>query len=193
MLNWYPYSLFLLCSFFSSSFPVGKQKYNQSFFILFSKKYEALPKSITKHRDQNEFKSELKLHLAPKRYTFLSRGDKVANRLLTRICVGRSYLNAHSFKYQLSESPLCPKCNLHSESTSHFVQIFLAHNEERRTMLVVFEHYIPKFNTFSKQKQLDIILNGYDKGNEEFFNTNISLQYALQNFIIKTKRFSSFT
>ena len=113
--------------------------------------------------------------------------------MITRIRVGRSYLNAHSFKYQLSESPLCPKCQLHNESTSHFVQIYTAHNAERRTMLGVFEHYIPKFNTFNKQKQLDIILNGYDKDNKHFFTTNVSLQYAVQNFIIKTKRFSSFT
>ena len=60
-------------------------------------------------------------------------------------------------------------------------------------MLGVFEHYIPKFNTFNKQKQLDIILNGYDKDDEELFTTNVSLQYAVQNLIIKTKRFSSFT
>ena len=32
-------------------------------------------------------------------------------------------------------------------------------------MLGVFEHYIPKFNTFNQQKQLDIVLNGFD--NEE--------------------------
>ena len=55
-------------------------------------------------------------------------------------------------------------------------------------MLGVFEHYIPKFNTFNKQKQLDIILNGYDKDNEEFFTSNVSLQYAVQNFIIETKK-----
>ena len=60
-------------------------------------------------------------------------------------------------------------------------------------MLGVFEHYISKFNTFKKQKQLEIILNGYDKDNEDFFTTSVSLQYAVQNFIIKTKRFSSFT
>ena len=35
-------------------------------------------------------------------------------------------------------------------------------------MLGVFEHYIPNFNTFNKQKQLDIILNGYDKDNDIF-------------------------
>ena len=50
-----------------------------------------------------------------------------------------------------------------------------------------------KFNTFNKQKQLDIILNGYDKDDEDFFTTNVSLQYAVQNFILKTKRFISFT
>ena len=49
-------------------------------------------------------------------------------------------------------------------------------------MLGVFEHYIPKFNTFNKQKQLEIILNGYDKGNAEFFTINVSLKYAVQNF-----------
>ena len=119
------------------------------------KKYEALPKSITKRWDQRVFKSELKIHLAPKRYNFLSRGNKVANRLLTLIRVSRSYLNAHSFKFQLTESPLCPKCKLHSESPSHFLQICTAYNEDRRTMLGVFEHYIPKFYTFNKQKQLD--------------------------------------
>ena len=60
-------------------------------------------------------------------------------------------------------------------------------------MLGVFEHYIPKFKTFNKQKQLDIILNGFDKDNDVFFTTNVSLQYAVQKFIIQTKRFSSFT
>ena len=155
--------------------------------------FESLPQSITKLRDQGDFKSQLKLYLAPKKYKFLSRGDKAANRLLTRIRVGRSYLNAHSFKLQLTESPLCPKCKYHNESTSHFIQTCTAYNEERRTMLGVFEHYIPSFYTFNKQKQLDIILNGFDKDNDILFTTNVSLQYAVQNYIIKTKRFSSFT
>ena len=40
-----------------SPFRVGKQKYNNFFFILFSKKYESLPQSIRKLRDQSEFKT----------------------------------------------------------------------------------------------------------------------------------------
>ena len=55
-------------------------------------------------------------------------------------------------------------------------------------MLGVFKHYILKFYIFNKQKQLDIILNSYDKNNEDLFTTNVTLQYAFQNFIIKTKQ-----
>ena len=60
-------------------------------------------------------------------------------------------------------------------------------------MLGVFKHYIPKFTSSIKQKQLDIILNGFDEDNDVFFTTNVSLQDAVQEFIIQTKRFSSFT
>ena len=60
-------------------------------------------------------------------------------------------------------------------------------------MLGVFEHYIPKFKTFNKLKQLDVISNGFDKDNDVFFTTNVSLQYAVQKIVIQTKRFSSFT
>ena len=44
-------------------------------------------------------------------------------------------------------------------------------------MLGVFKHYIPKFTSFIKQKQLDIILNGFDQDNDVFllpmFHCNI--------------------
>ena len=39
---------------------------------------------------------------------------------------------------------------------------------EEQVMLGVFEHYIPNFNTFNKQRQLDIILNACDKDNGIF-------------------------
>ena len=32
------------------------------------------------------------------------------------------------------------------------------------------EHYIPNFNTFNKQKHLDLILNGFDKDNDIFYH-----------------------
>ena len=57
-------------------------------------------------------------------------------------------------------------------------------------MFDLFEHYIPKFKTFTKRKQLDIILRGVNLENDEFISTNISLTLAVQNFIIHTKRFS---
>ena len=64
------------------------------------------------------------------------------------------------------------------------------YNEERRTMIGVFEQYLPKFNSYTKNKKLNIIFNGFDRDNTELFKTNVTLQYTVQNFIIKTKRFT---
>ena len=57
-------------------------------------------------------------------------------------------------------------------------------------MMGVFEHFLPSFSTFSKQKKLETILYGYDRDNDDIFKTNVTLQYAVKNFIIKTKRFT---
>ena len=174
---------------FFSQFPRGKTKYSNSVFVLFSKKYEALPPKIKQERDSLDFKNELKLQLAPKRYKFLSRGDKRGNKLLTQIRIGRSYLNSHSFAIQLSQSPFC-SCHFPDESPTHFFLDCFMWTEERRTMMGVFEHFLPSFSTFSKQKKLETILYGYDRDNDDIFKTNVTLQYAVQNFIIKTKRFT---
>ena len=64
------------------------------------------------------------------------------------------------------------------------------YNEERRTMIGVFEQYLPKFDTYTKNKKLDILCNGFDKDNSDFFETNVTLQYTVQNYILKTKRFN---
>ena len=71
---------------------------SNSFFVLFARKWEETPKNITKLSDILEFKLALKNHLAPIRYKFLGYGNKIGNKLLTRIRVGRSYLNDHSYK-----------------------------------------------------------------------------------------------
>ena len=142
-----------------SRYPKGKVKFSNSYFVLFSQKYQALPLSIKQQRDIVEFKNALKLNYVPKRYKFLSRGDKKGNRLLSQIRVGRSYLNSHSFAIQMSPSPEC-SCHFPDESPTHFFIDCFMWTEERRTMLGVFEHFIPSFSTFTKQKKLNIILNG---------------------------------
>ena len=57
-------------------------------------------------------------------------------------------------------------------------------------MFDLFEHYIPKFRKFSKQKQLETILTGINLDNEDFLRTNTTLTIAVQNFIMHTNRFS---
>ena len=134
------------------------------------------------------FKEELREHLVPKRYKFLARGSKIGCKLLTQIRVGRSYLNSHSYSVGKSLSPQC-SCHFPTESTSHYVLDCFLYNEERRSLLSTYEHFIPKFPLFSKKKQLHIILYGYDIDNTEMFSTHVLLQIATQMFIEKTKRF----
>ena len=129
------------------------------------------------------------LNYVPIKYKFLSRGDKKGNKLLKQICIGRSYLNSHSFAIQMSPSPEC-SCHFPNESSTHFFLDCFMWTEERRTMLGVFEHFIATFSSFTKQKKINLILYGYDRDNETMFNTNVSLQYATQKFVVKTKRFN---
>ena len=41
----------------------------------------------------------------------------------------------------------------------------------------------------SKKMKLEIILQGINTDNKDFYNTNVSLTIAVQNFILQTKRF----
>ena len=169
-------------------FPLGKVKFQNSFFPYFTQKYETLSNEIKKQPDTIQFKIALKTLLCPKRIKFLSRGSKLGNTLLTRIRVGRSHLNAHSFTVGLADTPAC-LCTAPSESTQHYMLDCPRYTEERRTLLDTFEQYIPKFKSFPKYKQLTTILHGIEPENKDIFSTNVSLQYATQNYILKTKRF----
>ena len=59
-------------------------------------------------------------------------------------------------------------------------------------MFDLFEHYIPNFPNLNRKRKLDIILRGINIDNEEFTYLNITLTKAVQNFIISTKRFTTF-
>ena len=56
-------------------------------------------------------------------------------------------------------------------------------------MFGLFEHYIPKFQDFTKTRKLDIILKGFEIQNDDFIQLNTTLTLAVQNFILNTKRF----
>ena len=125
--------------------------------------------------------------MKPKKYKHFQKGNKFSNTLLTRIRTGRSYLNQHKFSIGHAESPEC-LCLHREESPLHyFIECFL-YSPERQALFSLFEHYIPSFPNFSKQRKLEILLKGINIENDDFYHTNISLTIAVPNFILETKR-----
>ena len=71
-------------------------KFNSSFFPNTLKIWNNLSRS-TQYKDVDEFKLCVKNEIKPPRFKHFSCGNKLGNTLLTRIRLGRSYLNQHSF------------------------------------------------------------------------------------------------
>ena len=161
-------------------------KFDKSFFPYQTKHWNSLSRNI-QSLDIENFKTFTKT-LKPKKYKHFHKGNKNTNSLLTRIRVGRSQLNQHKFSVGQIDSPEC-LCHHREESPLHyFIDCFL-YLRERQTMFQLFEHYIPNFKNFTKKKKLDIILNGINVNQDEFISTNITLTFAVQKFIVQTKRF----
>ena len=173
---------------FYKPFPLGNLKYSNSFFPHFTKSLEQLPSDIKTEGDIEMFKSKLKLKYKPIRHRHFSRGSKRGNSLLTHIRTGRSFLNTHSFSIGLSDSPSC-SCSHISESPQHFFLDCTLYTQERLSMTNSIQQYLPKFNSYTKTKKLNTLLQGFNPENKDLFHTNVNLQLIVQNFILKTKRF----
>ena len=137
-----------------------------------------------------DFKVNLKLKYKSRKIKHYSRGiSKHANALHTQLRVGQSHLNSHGFKINLKEDDLC-LC-YRSETTSHFFLECFLYQGERENLFTKISEYLPRFKTFSKSKKLEIILSGFNLLNIEADQRNISVAFAVQNYILKTKRFST--
>ena len=146
-------------------------KYKNSFFPHISRLWNDLPSNI-QGQDKLEFKEYINKEIKPFRYKHFSKGNRISNILLTKIRVGRSDLNQHKFTIGLINSPEC-LCHHREESPLHyFIDCFL-YLPERQTLFNLFEHYIPNFNKFTKQKKIDVILPGIDPGNTMFISRNV--------------------
>ena len=165
----------------------GKQ-FKMSFFPYFSGLWNSLPPNV-QFKNIEEFKFYTKEEFKPTKFKHFSRGSKIGNSLLTRIRVGRSYLNEHKFTIGLSENPEC-LCHFRSESPMHYFLDCFLYLPERQILLTLIEHYIPKFSTLTKKKKMDIILLGMNNENPDFLSLNTTLTKAVQTFILNTKRFT---
>ena len=166
-------------------------KFKASYFPYHSELWNSLPSNI-QASNLSDFKTYTGKEIKPQKFKHFSKGNKFSNSLLTRIRVGRSYLNQHKFSIGHTDSPQC-LCHYREESPSHYFLDCFLYTPERQALFGLIEHYIPKFLNFSKQKKLEIILRGVNIDNDDFISTNISITIAVQNFILQTKRFTEDT
>ena len=170
-------------------FPYKGDKFKLSFFPNTTNLWNSLPKNV-QLKDLVEFKSEIQNLIKPSKFKHFARGSKLGNSLLTRIRVGRSFLNQHKFTIGLSDSPEC-LCHFRSESPEHFFLDCFLYTLERQAMISLIENYVPNFSRLNKKNKLELILRGVNIDNDDFLQTNTILTKSVQNFILQTKRFSS--
>ena len=169
-------------------FTFKNDTFNKSFFPFVTKLYNNLDLSIRNLPNSLDFKEQLKAKYKKKKVKHYSRGiSKYANSLHTQLRVGQSYLNSHGFKINLREDDLC-LCH-RSETVSHFFLDSFLYQEERDELCKKISQYLPRFQTFSKTKKLEIILNGFNLSNTEPDPRNILVTFAVQKYIMKTNRF----
>ena len=169
------------------NFPNHGLDFNNSFFPFFTKAFNNLETKIKSEHDIDIFKENLKLKMKPKKYRHFNWGSKQGNALLTQLRVGRSFLNAHGFAINLSDSDLC-LCSRPESVLHYFTQCFL-YTEERRVLYDSMEQLIPKFKNLKETNKLDIFLYGININSEEIDCRNSKIIYSVHNFIFKTKRF----
>ena len=164
-------------------------KYANSFFPLFTSKYNKLQSKI-KSLNVVDFKDYIKSNIKPPRYKHFYAGSKQGNMLLTRIRVGRSFLNSHSHSIGLSDTNTC-KCNdTVAETPQHYFTQCPEYTEHRSTLHDQVEQFIPQFRRLPLKRQFDILVHGYDPSNHELKNINNKIMISSQQFIFKTKRFN---
>ena len=164
-------------------------KFKTSFSPHISGLWNSLPKQI-QCKNLEDFKMHTKKELKPPKYKHFSSGTKQGNTLLTRIRVGRSFLNEHKFTIGLTDSPEC-LCHFRTESPQHYFLDCFLYLPERQTLFTLIEHYVPSFSNWTMKKKLDLILRGIHMYDPEFYSLNVTLTKAVQNFILSTNRFAS--
>ena len=150
--------------------------------------WSKLDKNLREEVDLNEFKTNLKPSFKPKRHKHFNCGSKYGNTLLCRLRLGRSFLKAHGFAINLSDSDKCVCGNI--ESTSHYLFDCVQFSEQRKFMSESIAKILPNFASKSKSKRLEILLNGFNLNQADPDHRNKQLALIVQNYILNTGRFS---
>ena len=153
------------------------------FFSYTTELWNNLPESIK----QSPLLTILKKLTAPKLLT--SNYNRLCSgyygRLLTRLRLGLSGLNAHMFKYNLTNTPTCSQCLLAPEDNLHYFFYCPAHELARQHLLNLLQSELD-LDTSNIKHTLDIILYG----NIHHNNYPILLQ-SIYQYIKLTGRFEN--
>ena len=167
--------------------PMGVQ-FTKSFFPFFSRLWSSLDHVLKADQDLSLFKDKIKDKYKGPKYRHFNYGSKLGNKYLTHLRVGRSFLNAHRFVTGLSETPYCHCSQI--ESVEHYVLSCPLYNDERIRLFDRMLSILPKFNSFTKKQKIEILLNGIYLKNNFIDCRNIPITFAIQNYILSTKRFN---
>ena len=173
-----------------TQFKYVNAKYSNSFFPYFSRLWNSLPKIDRQTGDIEQFKINMKLKYKPLKIKHYARGSKYGNTLVTRLRVGRSHLNAHSYSIGLSESPACD-CGAPQESSQHVLLSCPLYCSERQTLTEKVELTVPGFLRKPLKQQCNILLFGLSPDNPDFLINNTTITFAVQSFLTRIIRFQS--
>ena len=132
----------------------------------------------------------MKIKYNPIKIKHYAKGSKYGNSLITKLRVGRSYLNAHSYSIGLSESPACD-CGAPQESSQHVLLSCPLYCSERQALIEKVQTIIPGFLKKSLKQQCNILLFGLSPENPDFLLTNTLITLAVQQFLMRIPRFVS--
>ena len=131
----------------------------------------------------------MKIKLKPKKHKHLARGSKIGNALQTRLRVGRSFLNQHSFTVGHSDTPVC-QCG-RNESVDHYLNNCQLYTQERNLLYQSISKLVPNFERLTTKKKTEILLYGINLDSLEPDCRNIRIMMLVQKFIFQTKRFKN--
>ena len=167
--------------------PYISKNYNNSFFPYYTKLWNNLPQE-KRCFDPGIFKEYLHKKYKPPKYSFYSHGSKLGNSLITRLRVDRSYLNSHAFSIGLALSPECA-CGAKQETTLHILKFCPLYHSFRQSLFGLVGQQISVFQKLNNKEQIYVLLYGFKKENPDYYYINTAVTFAVQDFLIKTKRF----
>ena len=102
----------------------------------------------------DEFKTAIQKQLKPPRYKHYNTGSKLGCALMSRIKVGRSFLDAHSHSIGLAPENTC-KCNDRDQETPlYYITNCRLFTEQRSSLFQQIEQFIPNFRKLAKRDNM---------------------------------------